>query len=182
MVRCINTKGTRDAYGEATEKGYYEKLSRAYKKVMKGREARSYVVVDCANGVGGGKLRELVKYLPSPKEGGVDIKIVNDDISAPERLNYQVGVAKRFFWTMNIPSELFPVWSRLCQNPTASTTILSGKVFGTLCVTGRRCGSSCVLLHRFRYPVPLAGRGQDRYTCRIIYRRTCPNGWDLGSS
>lgn len=91
MVRCINTKGTRDEYGEATERGYFEKLSGAYVKVMKGREARSRVIVDCANGVGGSKLRELLKYLPSPKEGGVEIKVVNDDISAPERLNYQVG-------------------------------------------------------------------------------------------
>ncbi|KAI9792767.1 MAG: Phosphoacetylglucosamine Mutase [Peltula sp. TS41687] len=91
MVRCINTRGRRDTYGEPTEKGYYEKLSRGYRKVMKGREARSYVVVDCANGVGGGKLQELVKYMPSLKEGGVEIKIVNDEISAPERLNYQCG-------------------------------------------------------------------------------------------
>jgi phosphoacetylglucosamine mutase len=90
LVRCINTQGTPYAYGEPTEKGYYEKLAAAYKKVMKGRKSNGSVTVDCANGVGGIKLAELIKYLPSPAEGGVEIKVVNDDVWKPERLNYQV--------------------------------------------------------------------------------------------
>lgn len=30
LVRCINTAGTNDAYGEATEEGYYKKLTAAF--------------------------------------------------------------------------------------------------------------------------------------------------------
>ncbi|KAI9840541.1 MAG: Phosphoacetylglucosamine Mutase [Sclerophora amabilis] len=91
LVRCINTKGSKQEYGEASEKGYYEKLGAAFAKAMQGRKANGSVTVDCANGVGGGKLRELVKYLPNPAEGGVEIKIVNDQIEKPEKLNHQCG-------------------------------------------------------------------------------------------
>lgn len=90
LVRCINTKGTSAEYGEPTEEGYYEKLASAYKKAMDGRKASGSVVVDCANGVGGPKLKELIKYLPGVKEGGVEIKAVNDDTSNADKLNYQV--------------------------------------------------------------------------------------------
>jgi phosphoacetylglucosamine mutase len=34
LVRTINTKGTKDSYGEDTEEGYYAKLSNAYKKLV----------------------------------------------------------------------------------------------------------------------------------------------------
>jgi phosphoacetylglucosamine mutase len=34
LVRSINTKGTKEAYGEDTEEGYYRKLSDAYKKLV----------------------------------------------------------------------------------------------------------------------------------------------------
>lgn len=92
LTRCLNTKGTPYEYGEATEKGYYEKTAAALKTAMQGKEFSGGVTVDCANGVGGPKLRELIKYLPSPSEGGLDIKVVNDDVLKPERLNYQVGL------------------------------------------------------------------------------------------
>jgi phosphoacetylglucosamine mutase len=90
LVRCINTKGTPYEYGEPTEAGYYKKLAAAYKKVMKGRKSTGPVIVDCANGVGGIKLVELIKHLPSPEEGGVEIKVVNSDAWKPDRLNSQV--------------------------------------------------------------------------------------------
>ncbi len=90
LTRCINTRNTRYPYGEPTEKGYYEKMSKAYAKAMKGRKAEGHVTVDCANGVGGPKLKELIKFLPSVQEGGVDIKVVNDDTANPDRLNFQV--------------------------------------------------------------------------------------------
>ena len=96
LVRCINTKGSKHEYGDVSEKGYYEKLSKAFVKAMRGRKAHGYVTVDCANGVGGSKLQELVKYLPGAEEGGVEIKIVNDDVSKPDRLNYQVSPLARF--------------------------------------------------------------------------------------
>lgn len=90
IVRCKNTLGTQYEYGQPTEQGYYEKLADAFKRVMKGHSTNGGVTVDCANGVGGPKLRELVKYLPSAKDGGIDIKIVNDDVIKPESLNFEV--------------------------------------------------------------------------------------------
>ncbi|KAI9725285.1 MAG: Phosphoacetylglucosamine Mutase [Chrysothrix sp. TS-e1954] len=91
ITRCINTKGTAQEYGEPTEEGYYTKISTAFKQAMKHKRKSGAVTVDCANGVGGPKLRELVKYLPTAADGGVDIKIVNDDTSNPENLNVQCG-------------------------------------------------------------------------------------------
>ncbi|KAA6415811.1 MAG: Phosphoacetylglucosamine mutase [Lasallia pustulata] len=91
LTRCLNTKGTQYEYGEPTEQGYYEKTANAFKAAMSGRKANGAVTVDCANGVGGPKLRELIKYLPNASEGGVEVKIVNDDVVQPERLNHQCG-------------------------------------------------------------------------------------------
>lgn len=58
---------------------------------MKHAKIKGSITVDCANGVGGPKLAELKKHLPAAKDGGIDIKIVNDDISRPEQLNVQCG-------------------------------------------------------------------------------------------
>lgn len=91
ITRCLNTRGTAYDYGVPTEQGYYEKTALAFKTAMKGRKTKGAITVDCANGVGGPKLKELVKYLPSAADGGVDIKIVNDDVVQPERLNFQVS-------------------------------------------------------------------------------------------
>ena len=90
LVRCTNTKGTQYEYGDISETGYYEKLSMAFKQAMKNAKSKGTVTVDCANGVGGPKLRELVKYLATQVEGGIDIKIVNDDVHKPDNLNSQV--------------------------------------------------------------------------------------------
>ncbi|KAK4697677.1 phosphoacetylglucosamine mutase, partial [Lecanoromycetidae sp. Uapishka_2] len=91
ITRCLNTKGTPYEYGEPTEQGYYEKTAAAFKAAMGSKKFNGPVTVDCANGVGGPKLRELIKYLPSPSEGGLEIKVVNDDVVQPERLNHQCG-------------------------------------------------------------------------------------------
>lgn len=91
LTRCLNTKGTQYEYGEPTEKGYYEKTAAAFKNAIKGRKTNGAVTVDCANGVGGPKLAELIKYLPKAAEGGIDIKIVNDDVLRLDRLNHQVS-------------------------------------------------------------------------------------------
>lgn len=90
LTRCWNTKGTPHPYGEPNEQAYYEKMAKAFRAAMSGHKANGAVTVDCANGVGGPKLRELIKYLPGASEGGVEIKIVNDDVVQPERLNHQV--------------------------------------------------------------------------------------------
>lgn len=87
MVRCINTAGTEYAYGEATEEGYYKKMAAAFKTLMYGRTIKGLLTVDCANGVGGPKLKELIQYLPNSHEGGIDIHVVNDDVLKPEALN-----------------------------------------------------------------------------------------------
>lgn len=91
LVRCVNTKGTQYEYGKVSEKGYYEKISTAFKQAMKHRKTTGHVTVDCANGVGGPKLAELIKYLPTAAEGGIDIKIVNDNVVDPESLNVSCG-------------------------------------------------------------------------------------------
>lgn len=89
MVRCLNTDGTKDAYGVPTEKGYYEKFGAAFKTALKGKKPSGHLTVDCANGVGGPKLTELIKYLP-PKEEGLEIVVVNDNVIKPESLNVDV--------------------------------------------------------------------------------------------
>lgn len=89
VVRCKNTLGTHYEYGEPTEQGYYEKLAAAFKRVMRGVKVKGSLTVDCANGVGGPKLRELIKYLP--EDTGLDIKIVNDDVINPDSLNFEVS-------------------------------------------------------------------------------------------
>ena len=90
ITRCLNTKGTPYEYGEPTEQGYYEKLGASFKAAMGSRKFNGPVTVDCANGVGGPKLQSLIKHLPSPSEGGLEIKVVNDDVHKPDHLNHQV--------------------------------------------------------------------------------------------
>ncbi|KAF2133486.1 Phosphoacetylglucosamine mutase [Dothidotthia symphoricarpi CBS 119687] len=90
MVRCLNTEGTKEAYGVPTEKGYYEKFAAAFKTALRGKKPAGHLTVDCANGVGGPKLTELIKYLPS-KEEGLEIFVVNDNVIKPESLNVDCG-------------------------------------------------------------------------------------------
>lgn len=92
MVRCLNTEGTKDAYGTPTEKGYYEKFSAAFKIALRGKKPNGSLTVDGANGVGGPKLNELIKYLP-PKEEGLEILVVNDNVIKPEALNVDVRLS-----------------------------------------------------------------------------------------
>jgi phosphoacetylglucosamine mutase len=91
MVRCLNTEGTKDAYGTPTEKGYYEKFGTAFKTALRGKKTHGHLTVDGANGVGGPKLTELIKYLP-PKEEGLEIHVVNDNVIKPESLNVDVRI------------------------------------------------------------------------------------------
>ncbi|KAF2748058.1 Phosphoacetylglucosamine mutase [Sporormia fimetaria CBS 119925] len=91
MVRCLNTEGQYDSYGTPTEKGYYEKFGAAFKHAMKGKKPSGGLIVDCANGVGGPKLNELIKYLPTKEEGGLDITVINDNVIKPESLNVDCG-------------------------------------------------------------------------------------------
>ncbi|KAF2006822.1 Phosphoacetylglucosamine mutase [Amniculicola lignicola CBS 123094] len=90
MVRCLNTEGTPESYGIATEKGYYEKFAQAFKTALGSKRPQGHLTVDGANGVGGPKLTELIKYLP-PKEEGLDISVINDNVIKPESLNVDCG-------------------------------------------------------------------------------------------
>ena len=90
MTRCVNTEGTAYAYGEPSEEGYYTKLNDAFKRAMKHKKINGTLTVDCANGVGAPKLKDLIKHIPAAAQGGIDIKVVNDDISRPDMLNVQV--------------------------------------------------------------------------------------------
>jgi phosphoacetylglucosamine mutase len=107
ITRCSNTYGSEYHYGEISEVGYYEKISNAFKQAMKHRKFKGHVTVDCANGVGGPKLREMIKYLPTPEEGGVEIKVVNDDVVDPESLNVQVMYRQHLFQTSYLTLLLF---------------------------------------------------------------------------
>lgn len=90
LTRCINTEGTPKAYGKVSEAGYYEKLSDALVRALRGRKIQGQLVVDCANGVGGPKLSELLKIIPKDVTG-LDVKVVNDDVLRPEVLNLDVS-------------------------------------------------------------------------------------------
>nr|KAJ3418308.1 Phosphoglucomutase-3 [Polyrhizophydium stewartii] len=88
VTRCINTKGTPDAYGEPTAAGYYKKLADAYLKIAKGRKPLSALHVDAANGVGAPALRELAATIGDQHLGVV---IANDDIATRGKLNHNCG-------------------------------------------------------------------------------------------
>lgn len=89
LVRCINTQNPphTEAYGEPTERGYYKKIGNAYKKLMQGRPKQGQVTVDCANGVGAPKLKALAEVIGKDL---LDVKIVNDSVDVPSKLNFQV--------------------------------------------------------------------------------------------
>ncbi|KAA1471539.1 phosphoacetylglucosamine mutase [Dentipellis sp. KUC8613] len=63
FVRSINTKGTKNEYGEDSEDGYFTKLSSAFKKLVTGKPQLPPLVVDCANGVGAEGISKISPYL-----------------------------------------------------------------------------------------------------------------------
>ncbi|KZW01995.1 phosphoacetylglucosamine mutase [Exidia glandulosa HHB12029] len=65
IVRCLNTKGTKDEYGEPTPDGYYNKLATAYKKLVGTKTTLQPLVVDCANGVGFFAIEKIAPLLDS---------------------------------------------------------------------------------------------------------------------
>lgn len=90
ITRCVNTEGTPKAYGKTSEAGYYEKLSEAFVRALRGRQTQGQLIVDCANGVGGPKFKEMLASIPKDVTG-FDAKIVNDDVLRPEVLNLDVS-------------------------------------------------------------------------------------------
>jgi len=88
LVRATNTAGKPITYGKVSESGYYEKLATAFVIALKGRKIQGTLQVDCANGVGGPKLTQFLKYIPD--EVNFDVRVVNDDVLRPEVLNLDV--------------------------------------------------------------------------------------------
>lgn len=95
LTRAINTEDTPQSYGEVSEAGYYKKFTDAFVRALKGRKINGALTVDCANGVGGPKLTELLKYLPKDKVPFV-VHVVNDDVLRPEVLNLDVSNCDSF--------------------------------------------------------------------------------------
>ena len=84
MVRCHNTGG---AYGDATENGYYKKLSKAFLhlKSLSGDGKAAEIKLDGANGVGALKAKELLPHLL----GSLPITVYNDGLHG--KLNERCG-------------------------------------------------------------------------------------------
>ena len=114
LVKATNTRNTSNPYGEVSEQGYYKKLAAAYKVAMDSVKPKGGLTVDCANGVGAPKLKELIKHLPSAEEGGVQIRVVNDEIETPEVLNEKCGadfVKTQQRTPMNYDGKAFDRWA-----------------------------------------------------------------------
>lgn len=89
LVRSTNTQDRPQPYGVPTEEAYYRKLADAFTNAMCYTEPnKNPVTVDCANGVGAPKLKELIKYLPPDL---IKVNFVNDRIDKPEDLNNHCG-------------------------------------------------------------------------------------------
>ncbi|KAF9215188.1 Phosphoacetylglucosamine Mutase [Podila verticillata] len=87
ITRCLNTAGTPEAYGEPSAEGYYKKLAAAFKVLVEGKPKLSPLVLDCANGVGAPKFKEILPYLGD----SFAVKIVNDDVEDASKLNLNSG-------------------------------------------------------------------------------------------
>ncbi|KIM68533.1 hypothetical protein SCLCIDRAFT_959034 [Scleroderma citrinum Foug A] len=87
LVRAINTKGTKDSYGDDTEEGYYTKFSSAFNELIAGRPPRSPLVIDCANGVGAPAAKILSRYL----QNSLPIELENTAFDIPGALNNACG-------------------------------------------------------------------------------------------
>ncbi|KAH9982672.1 phosphoacetylglucosamine mutase [Lactifluus volemus] len=87
LVRAINTKGTKDAYGDDSEDGYFDKLSGAFKRLIAGKQSLPPLIVDCANGVGADAVNKI-----SPRLGD-SLKFIphNTATSTPGALNNSCG-------------------------------------------------------------------------------------------
>jgi len=87
LVRCTNDP----AYGQPSESAYYAKLASAYKIVTEGRQPLSgQLTVDCANGVGGPKLKELLQILKQ-NNTQLNVKLLNIQVGIKGMLNNDCG-------------------------------------------------------------------------------------------
>lgn len=148
LVRATNSEGTPLSYGKVSEDGYYEKLAEAFVRAMKGRRINGSLVVDCANGVGGPKLSEFLKYIPKDKVP-FDVKVVNDDVLRPEVLNLDVCTPS-LLKTERLLTCCSPVRCRLCQDEAESSSFSQAPAWRQKLLPGRRCRPIDLLLVRPR--------------------------------
>ncbi|KLO17033.1 phosphoacetylglucosamine mutase [Schizopora paradoxa] len=87
FVRCINSKGTKDSYGDDSVDGYMKKLSESFKSLVAGKTRPEPLIIDCANGVGAPTAEILVKYLGE----SIPLILHNTAISTKGALNYECG-------------------------------------------------------------------------------------------
>ncbi|KDQ16779.1 hypothetical protein BOTBODRAFT_106575 [Botryobasidium botryosum FD-172 SS1] len=87
LVRCVNTKGTPEAYGEDTVEGYIKSTADAFKKLIAGKPAPPPLVVDCANGVGYVALKQFAEYLGP----AITFIPMNNDLENAAALNSDAG-------------------------------------------------------------------------------------------
>ncbi|EJD04099.1 phosphoacetylglucosamine mutase [Fomitiporia mediterranea MF3/22] len=87
LVRCINCKGTAEAYGEDSEDGYMRKLSESFKKLVTGKGTKGTLIVDCANGVGAPTAERLAQYLGD----SLTLELVNTAVNTEGALNNACG-------------------------------------------------------------------------------------------
>ncbi|KAJ1939776.1 hypothetical protein EC988_007221, partial [Linderina pennispora] len=88
IVRCLNTAGTRAAYGEPTEAGYNAKYGSAYLRLVEGKEKPTTLHIDAANGVGAPQVRKLAESINSPY---FNIEVHNHDTETLGKLNIDCG-------------------------------------------------------------------------------------------
>jgi phosphoacetylglucosamine mutase len=102
MVRCVNTQG---AYGEASEQGYYNKISQAFMNVWSMIETghstnteetkyESDLYVDCANGVGAPKMKlfsDTLSPLFVKSTHKLNFHLFNESKSQKDTLNHLCG-------------------------------------------------------------------------------------------
>lgn len=87
LVKAINTKGTKESYGDDSEDGYFKKLSDSFKKLVAGRPKITPLVIDCANGVGAPIAAKLVEYLGE----SIPLILENTSITTLGALNNACG-------------------------------------------------------------------------------------------
>lgn len=113
LVRATNTQNQPTPYGEVSIEGYYKKTAEAFKQAMKYATPNGPVTVDCANGVGAPKLKELMQYLG---DDILKINIVNDKIDNPDLLNEHCGadfVKTKQMAPPNFDGKPFDRWASL---------------------------------------------------------------------
>ncbi|GMM29031.1 phosphoacetylglucosamine mutase [Martiniozyma asiatica (nom. inval.)] len=87
LTRCLNDP----SFGQPTLLGYNQKLSSTVQKFLElngGKLAR--ITIDCANGVGGTKLKDLVNGSEYLKEKW-DVSVINTNVEDPALLNVDCG-------------------------------------------------------------------------------------------